>query len=291
MGRWLVRPFERPLLVWNTAMVTQNDIVDGLHRLGLGPGSVLVVHASLSSFGHVHGGTEAVIGALEQTVTRRGLVIMPTHCLCMAGREDVRPFDPATSQAYTGRIPNVFWRQQDVLRSRHPTHSVAAWGDRAAKLLADHENRGPTGLDSPLHRSALWGGFILQLGVKHGSNTTLHVAEVLAGVPYVTVPCHKDWGDVALVRRADGGVDEVPMVNDERPGCSGGFPKIEPLLVERGLTHQTMIGSCRVRLTAAMPMIDVAVEMLKADPAALLCDRAECEHCTAAREAIRGSTL
>lgn len=38
-------------------------------------------------------------------------------------------------------------------------------------------------------------------------------------------------------------------------------------------------------------MIDVAVEMLKADSAALLCDRAECEHCAAARETIRGSAL
>lgn len=286
-----MRPLDRPLLVWNRTLVTQHDIVDGLHRLGLGPGSILVVHASLSSFGHVAGGAEAVIGALKHTVTRGGLVAMPTHCLCMSGREGMSPFDPATSPAYTGRIPNVFWRQSDVLRSRHPTHSVAAWGDRATDLLADHATRGPVGLDSPLHRAALWGGFVLQLGVNHGSNTTLHLAEVLAGVPYMAVPYRKAWGGVALVRRADGGVDEVRMINDERPGCSGGFPKIEPRLVERGLTHQTMIGPCRVRLTATMPMLDVAVAMLKADPAALLCDRADCEHCTAAREAIRGSTL
>jgi hypothetical protein len=30
----------------------------------------------------------------------------------------------------------------------------------------------------------------------------------------------------------------------------------------------------------------VAVEMMREDPAALLCTRPECEHCTAAREAI-----
>lgn len=266
-------------------MVTRQDIIDGLLRLGLGPGSILVVHSSLGSFGYVDGGAETVIAALEETVTRSGLVIMPTHSLCLKGRPDVGPFDPVTSEAYTGTIPNVFRRQGDVRRSLHPTHSDAAWGDRAEKLLADHERRGPVGADSPLDRAARWGGQVLFLGTGHGANTTLHLAEVLARVPYVTVPFRRAWGD-ARTGRADGGVDEVPMVNDERPGCSGGFVKIEPLLAERRLTRQTMIGRSRVRVTPARPMIELAMEMLGDDPAALLCDRMECEHCTAAREAI-----
>lgn len=266
--------------------VSRQTIVDGLHRLGLGPGSIVVVHTSLSSFGYVEGGAETVIAALKETVTRSGLVVMPTHTLCMKGRPNVVPFDPGTSESYTGRVPNTFWRQPDVLRSVHPTHSDAAWGDRAVELLADHENRGPVGRDSPLHRAALWGGFILQLGVGHGTNTTLHLAEVLASVPYVAVPYRAEWGNVALARRPDGSVAEVPMVNGERPGCSGGFKAIEPLLEARGLTRETTIGQSRARATAAMPMIDLAVEALKRDQEFLLCRRPECEHCSAARAAI-----
>ena len=271
-------------------MVTAGMIIDGLHRLGLGPGSIIVVHSSLRSFGFVRGGAETVIAALTETVTREGLVVMPTHTLCMKGRPGVEPFDPKTSTAYTGTIPNVFWRQPEVLRSGHPTHSDAAWGRRAAELLADHESRGPVGVDSPLERVARWGGFILQLGVSHGTNTTLHLAEVLAGVPYVSVSYRPQWGDVALVRRDDGAVVEMAMVNDERPGCSGGFPAIEALLKERGLTRETTIGRCRARLMPAMEMVELAVELLKRDPAALLCKRPNCPHCVEARRTIDSPT-
>jgi len=259
--------------------------MNGLSMLGLGPGAIVVVHSSLKSFGQVDGGAETVIAALQETVTRRGLVIMPTHSLCLIGRPGAGAYDPATSEATTGTIPEVFRRQSGVLRSLHPTHSDAAWGDRAAELLADHECRGPVGKDSPLHRAALWGGGVLFLGVGHGANTTLHLAEVLAGVPYVTIPFRRSWGDVALVRRADGGVDQVPMVNGERPGCSGGFVRIEPALAERQLTREVRIGESRVRYTPSLPMIEVAIEMLRRDPAVFLCDK-PCEHCDAAREAI-----
>jgi len=266
--------------------VTKQDIIDGLHRLGLGPGSVAVVHTSLRSFGHVDGGAEAVIAALKETVTRAGLVIMPTHSLCLKHFPGVQPFDPGRSPAYTGRVPNVFRQQPDVLRSLHPTHSDAAWGDRAAEVLADHDKRGPVGVDSPLHRAAQWGGYVLQLGVGHGTNTTLHLAQVLAGVPYLHVLYRQAWGRAALVRRPDGSVDEVGMVNDEWPGCSGGFPAIEPLLEARGLTRETRIGSCRARLTPMMPMIDLAVDGMRKDPYFLLCGRPECEYCSGARRAI-----
>ena len=266
--------------------VTKRDIIDGLHRVDLGPGAIVVVHTSLRSFGHVEGGAETVIAALEETVTRAGLVIMPTHSLCLKHYPNVQPFDPRTSVAYTGRVPNVFRRQRDVLRSLHPTHSDAAWGDRAAELLADHDSRGPVGVDSPLHRAAQWGGWVLQLGVGHGTNTTLHLAQVLAGVPYLHVLYRRAWGETALVRRPDGSVEEVSMVNDEWPGCSGGFLAIEPLLEARGLTRETRIGSCRARLTPMTEMIDLAVEGIGKDPCFLLCDRPECEHCAGSRQAI-----
>lgn len=269
--------------------VTKLDIVDGLHRLGLGPGSIVVVHTSLKSFGRVAGGAETVIAALKQTVTRAGLVILPTHSLCLEDYPGVEPFDPRTSVAYTGKVPNVFRRQPGVVRSLHPTHSDAAWGDRAAELLADHESRGPVGVDSPFHRAAQWGGHVLQLGVGHGTNTTLHLAEVLAGAPYVRVPYRRAWGDRALVRRPDGSVGEVGMVNDERPGCSGGFAAIGPLLESRGLTRETLIGSCRARLTPMAEMIEIAVEAIRKDPGFLLCHHAACEHCTESRRVIDGA--
>lgn len=267
-------------------MLTKGGIIDGLRRLGVEPGAILVVHSSLRSFGYVLGGAATVIRALQETVTEAGLVIMPVHAYCLAGRPGVTPFDPAVSPSETGRIPALFWRSPGVLRSRHPTHSTAAWGRRAADLLADHENRPPVGRDSPLHRAAAWGGAVLQFGVRHSSNTTLHLAEALAEVPYLNIPGHEAWGRQVLVRRPDGSAAAVDLVGHEWPSCSAAFVAIAPLLESRGLTRHARIGRCDAVLTPAWPMVETAVEALRRDPALFLCTSEICEHCTRSRRLI-----
>jgi len=266
--------------------VTKQDIIEGLRRLGLEPGAIILVHSSLKSFGHVEGGATTVIEALKETVTRQGLVVMPTHTYSLKNREGAEPYDPRTTRSETGLIPLVFWQQADVLRSLHPTHSDAAWGDRAAELLADHETRGPIARDSPLDRAARWGGHVLQLGTRHTTNTSLHLAEVLANVPYLHVPYRRRWGTVALVRAPDGRAREIQLPVGHRPGCSGGFDAIEPLLEAHGLTRETRIGESRARLTRTLDMLRLAVETLEKDAAFLLCRRPDCQYCTEARKVV-----
>ena len=55
-------------------VVTREDIVDGLHRLGLDRSASVIVHSSLSSFGYVDGGAEAVCEALASTC---GTLLVP----------------------------------------------------------------------------------------------------------------------------------------------------------------------------------------------------------------------
>ena len=45
--------------------LSRDDLVHGLRRIGLRAGYHVVVHSSLSSFGYVEGGADAVIDALE----------------------------------------------------------------------------------------------------------------------------------------------------------------------------------------------------------------------------------
>ena len=69
-------------------------------------------------------------------------------------------------------------RRRDAVRSSHPHYSMAALGPLAQELCGTHDLDWSIGPDSPLGRVADHGGQVLLLGVGHGSNTSLHVAEV-----------------------------------------------------------------------------------------------------------------
>ena len=56
--------------------VTQQNITDGLRALGLHRGHAVLAHSSLSSFGYVEGGADAVIDALLETVGQEGTVYL-----------------------------------------------------------------------------------------------------------------------------------------------------------------------------------------------------------------------
>ncbi|NOX44142.1 MAG: AAC(3) family N-acetyltransferase, partial [Caldiserica bacterium] len=68
-------------------VVTKDDIVRGLRELGLEVGAIVGVHSSLSSFGYVEGGADAVIDALLEVVGEEGTVVMPTHSANLERKE------------------------------------------------------------------------------------------------------------------------------------------------------------------------------------------------------------
>jgi hypothetical protein len=64
-------------------------------------------------------------------------------------------FDVRTSPSRVGLITEVFRRRPDVIRSVHPTNSVAAWGKKARPYVEGHEDSPtPYGHDTPYGRLA-----------------------------------------------------------------------------------------------------------------------------------------
>ncbi len=59
--------------------LSKEALIEGLESVGLRKGQHLVVHSRLSSFGHVEGGADSVIDALEEVVTRKGTLVMPAY--------------------------------------------------------------------------------------------------------------------------------------------------------------------------------------------------------------------
>ncbi len=252
-------------------MVTKQDIVKGLRKVGLAAGDTVVVHSSLRSFGEVEGGADTVVDALLEVLTEKGTLLVPTF--------NFEPgiFDHATTPSIVGKITEVVRARPNAIRSNHPTHSVTGIGPLTETIIEDHEKVDPFARGSALWKAVQVGAKILQLGVTHTTNSTIHVAEEIAKVPYL------ERQRYVGIKQPNGKVIHKWI---RRPGCSQGFNAIDELLSERNAIKEVMIGTCKARLMSARALVDAAVEMLKADPESLLCSRPDCAICAESRAMI-----
>ena len=252
-------------------MVTKQEIIDGLKDLGLRAGDAVVVHSSLSSFGRVEGGAQTVVDALLEVIGPKGTLAVPTFSF----EPDV--FDPEQTPSTVGKIAETVRKLPGAIRSKHPTHSVAAIGPLARVITEGHENTDPFGRGSALFKLLQANGKVLQLGVDQTTCSMVHVAEEIVGLPFL------DRRRCVGVRMPDGKVIRKWV---RRPGCSRGFGVLDAPLRQRGQLSETMIGKCRARLFTARALVEAAVEMLRSDPESLLCTRPDCGNCAEARAMI-----
>lgn len=223
--------------------VTLERLVDDLSELGVAAGMTVLVHSSLSSLGWVAGGAPTVVLAIEEVVRPYGTLVMPTHSgdlsdpsgwsnppVPEAWWEEIRrslpPFDPEfTPTRGMGRVPECFRNQKGVLRSRHPNFSFAAWGEGSVAILSDQSLDLGLGEQSPLARIYDAGGWVLLLGVRHESNTSLHLSEHRADYPAKRrVPCsspmlvegHRRWKSYEEINYDSSDFPELGRAFEER---------------------------------------------------------------------------
>ena len=243
--------------------VTQRDIAKGLRELELKSGDGVLVHSSLSSFGHVINGADAVIDALLEVVGDTGDVLVPT----LTGTEDDGPtmppvFDVRSTPCWTGRIPNVFMNRKEARRSLHPTHSVSGIGPNIASMEEGHSDcLTPCGQSSPYYRLAQRGGYILLIGVGQDSNTTIHTAEELAEVPY---HMQKEPTDTRVIDHE--GVQRVKRLFLHDWGTPREFQRIDDQLLGLGIMRMGKVGGSTLRLIRSLAMLDWLVGVLREDP-------------------------
>jgi aminoglycoside 3-N-acetyltransferase len=248
-------------------------VTSQLQALGVRAGGVLLVHTSFRAVGPVEGGPLALIGALGEALGPQGTLVMPTMT------DGEAPFDPRTTPTSDmGITAELFWRQPGVLRSGHPGGSFAARGPRADQICAPQPLSPPHGPVSPVGRVHELGGQVLLLGVTHSEDTTIHLAEALAGVPYsVSHPC---------VVTIDGAVRTIDIAETDH--CCRNFVLVGAWLAERGLQRTGQVGRAQATLADARDIVSVTVERLREDPLTFLCPPATgCDECDLARASVQ----
>lgn len=250
MWKWLKRFWRRSRAV----RVTRTDIVSGLRSMGVRGGDLIQVHSSLSSFGFVEGGAEAVVDALLELVAPGGTVMVPTF---NHGAEYV--FDVKTSPSYNGAITEAFRRRPQAARSVHATHAYAAIGPLAGELCAGHLKAGTFGMESPLGKLARRGGWVLLLGVGMNRCTAGHLGERKAGAHCI------GWDqEPRRIRDPQTGQAVAAMADIWRNGpCQIEWDPLERQMRKRGLIQDGRIGECHVMRMKAMDVIEVTCEMVR----------------------------
>ena len=134
-------------------VVTRSRLVKDFIDLGVRPGGIIMLHASVKAVGWVVGGPDVVLHALREVLGPDGTLMMYIgwedgtyemdswpESKQRAYLEECPPFDPATSRAVKdwSVLAEYLRTTPGARRSSNPEASMAAIGARAEWLTADH---------------------------------------------------------------------------------------------------------------------------------------------------------
>jgi aminoglycoside 3-N-acetyltransferase len=180
-------------------MYSRRELTDGFRALGVRPGDVIMLHASIRSVGEVAGGPDQIHLALKDALTEAGTLLMYASCPAHydeVGRGNLGPeeereileklpvFDPLTarSQRENGALVELLRTYPGSVVNAHVARFVA-WGAQAAYLTSEQPWDYAFGRGSALDRFLQLAGRILLLGCDHDNVTFLHYAEHVVDVP------------------------------------------------------------------------------------------------------------
>lgn len=155
------------------------DLVGELVRLGMKPGSVVLVHCAMNNFYNYQGSVDELIDELLQALGPQGTLCMPAYPYDKNNVDKV--FDVRNDKTAAGLLAETFRKRKGVKRSMNKLHSVCAYGLRADEIVGEH-HLSETCFDekSPFYKIAQLGGISIALGLpKYYIGTLEHVEESL----------------------------------------------------------------------------------------------------------------
>lgn len=161
---------------------SKQQLKDQLEAMGLTGDETILIHSSMKAIGAVDGGADTVLDVWMEYF-RNGLLLLPTHTWKTVNADNP-VYNPYTTPSCVGLLTNMFMKRDGVIRSLHPTHSMAGYGKNAAEYLKGEEyNNTPCTPGGCYDRLKEVGGKVLLVGVGHERNTYIHSVEEVLNVP------------------------------------------------------------------------------------------------------------
>lgn len=240
--------------------MNKQQFMEQIEALGVRPGDTLMVHSSLRAVGPVEGGGDTVLDAFLDYLSD-GLLLLPTHTWGTI-KGDPAVYDPSATPSCVGTLTNLARVRKNAVRSLHPTHSVAAFGKRAAEYAAGEEKA-----DTPCPRWGCWGRLydekakILFLGCPLTKNTYLHSVEEWHAIPHRLAEKTTRY----YIRMPAGELRPVDLhchYNEQCPDISRNYGKMEPAFLALGIGREGTIGQARSVLCEAVGAADLVGSLL-----------------------------
>lgn len=244
-------------------MLTRQELERQVETLGIDPRGTLLIHSSMKAIGPVEGGAEAVLDAFSWYM-QDGLLVLPTHTWRQMS-ESYTVFDVVREPSCVGLLTNLFRQRPGVIRSWHPTHSVAALGREAAEYTAGEEQT-----RTPCPRSGCWGRLydrratILFLGCSLKCNTFLHGVEEWCGVSNRLARTPQDF----TVITPAGERLTVPQYRhhtEPELDVSDHYDKMAPAFEKAGAVRYARLGEAACIVADAVAMADITARYLAAN--------------------------
>jgi len=241
-------------------MHTKQSLIDNLSALGIDPAGTLMAHISYKAIGEVEGRGEALLDALSDYMWP-GLLVLPAHTWAHIGENPV--MDVLHTPCCVGTMAELFRKRPGVVRSLHPTHSLAALG-RDAQAFCAGEERAQTPCAQNGAYYKLWerDAQILLIGVNFNRNTFIHGIEEWDGALGTLSPELTDF----YVINTEGRRMHTPQHRHIARLGSETFSKLEPAALQQGVLTLGRFGDATARVMRARPLRAMVAEILKDDP-------------------------
>jgi len=161
-----------------------------IERLEIDRGAAICIHSRLSALGHIVGGPQTIVAAVQSAV-RDSTIVMPTFPFVGPVREylETNPiYDPEKSPSGSGLLTEIFRLAEGSVRSLHPSHPCAANGPEAIRLMTGTEKS-----ETPFGDNSSYGRYCLQenavqLLINTNNTSIVHRIQELVDMPCLFEP-------------------------------------------------------------------------------------------------------